>query len=184
MSMNKRTIKSIAALFAVLISLLFYLFNNRFQDTVHSGSSPGTKVIRIHDGDTITIVLNKKTYKVRLIGIDAPELKQKPWGQRAKKQLEKLLNTSGWEVTLEFDVDKKDQYNRLLCYVFTRDGNMLNAQMLSDGYAALYTISPNVKYVEKLRAAQLKAREQKLGIWGNDGLKERPSDYREKHPRN
>ncbi|MCE5194466.1 MAG: thermonuclease family protein [Nitrospiraceae bacterium] len=180
MQVNRKYLKLIT-LFAALILLLGYSSYDRKDAESRSYDTAYKKVLRVSDGDTIKIIFNKKRTSVRLIGIDAPELKQKPWGQRSKKHLQELLKASDWQVRLEFDVDKRDRYDRLLCYVYTKDGDMINAKMLSDGYAVLYTITPNVKYVEQLRDAQLKAREQKLGIWGSDGLTEKPSDYRKKH---
>lgn len=54
-------------------------------------------VTEIHDGDTVSIITSSffgafvKTEKVRLIGIDAPELGQEPWGKRAKNHLKKII---------------------------------------------------------------------------------------------
>lgn len=55
--------------------------------------------------------------------------------------------------------------------------------MLNDGYAVFFTVPPNVKHVGALRDAQSHARERGLGIWGRDGLKATPGDYRKRHPR-
>ncbi len=128
-------------------------------------------------------MIDGKEEKVRLIGIDAPELAQKPWGDKSKKYLESLLSSSGWKVRLDYDVEKTDQYGRLLAYMWTQDNRHVNLLMLENGYAALYTLPPNVKYVEEFRTTQTKAREKKIGIWGANGLKERPRDYRKEHPR-
>ena len=141
------------------------------------------RVIKAHDGDTVSVILNGRKEKVRLIGIDAPEIKQKPWGTRARKHLEKMLIASNRTVILEFDVERRDKYGRLLYYIFTPDRKMLNIQMVKDGYAVLLTIAPNVRHLDEFRKAQHNAREQKLGIWSNSGLKETPSEFRGKNPR-
>lgn len=180
--MHRRYLKT-STLFTILIAILLPSLCI-YDNSLTFGDQGHVRVIKVHDGDTIGVILNGRKEKVRLIGIDAPEIKQRPWGTRARKHLEKMLMASNRKVILEFDVERRDKYGRLLCYVFTRDGKMLNIQMLSDGYAVLYTIPPNVKHVEKLRAAQHEAREQKLGIWGSSGLKETPSEFRKKHPRN
>lgn len=60
---------------------------------------------------------------------------------------------------------------------------MINLLMLKNGYAMLFTFPPNVKYVNEFRAAQREARDGRLGIWSEEGLKERPGDYRRQHPR-
>ncbi|MEN2986567.1 MAG: thermonuclease family protein, partial [Thermodesulfovibrionaceae bacterium] len=145
------------------------------------------KVVSIHDGDTISITIKSflgislKTEKVRLIGIDAPEIEQKPWGIKAKNHLKKLIKESDWLVRLEFDIQHKDRYGRLLAYVWDKNGKMVNYMMVRDGYAVLYTVPPNVKYVNLLINAQRLARQEGKGIWGKDGLKELPSEWRERY---
>jgi micrococcal nuclease len=148
------------------------------------------KVTEIHDGDTITIVKESflgillKTEKVRLIGIDAPELEQEPWGRRAKNHLRKLIRDNNWQVRIELDVQQRDKYGRLLAYVWDKKGNMINYLMIRNGYAMVYTVPPNVKYTELFVQAQQLARKEKRGIWGKNGLPETPSEWRKKNPRN
>ena len=178
--MHRRGLKS-SALFTILIALLLHglcIYGN----SLASGEQRHVRVSRVHDGDTISVVLNSRKEKVRLIGIDAPEIKQRPWGTRAKKHLEKLLMASNRKVVLEFDVERRDKYGRLLCYIFTPDRKMLNIQMVKDGYAVLLTIPPNIKYVNELRMAENEARQHRRGIWNSKGPKESPGDYRKKHP--
>jgi micrococcal nuclease len=55
--------------------------------------------------------------------------------------------------------------------------------MIKGGYALLYTIPPNVKHAEEFSKAQAEARDKRLGIWSEEGLRERPRDYRREHPR-
>jgi len=140
------------------------------------------RVVRVHDGDTVSVVIGQKTEKVRLLGIDAPEMGQRPWGGKAKRHLEELLSRNGWIVSLEFDVRKRDKYGRLLAYLWGKDDRLINLGMVEDGYAVLFTLPPNVKYADELRNGQRLAREKGLGIWGKDGLKEMPLDYKKAHP--
>jgi micrococcal nuclease len=153
-----------------------------------AASAPGArtasaKLVAVHDGDTLSVIVGRKKERVRLIGIDAPELAQRPWGGHAKRHLKDLLGYTGTGLTLEFDVEKRDRYGRLLAYVRTGDNALVNLEMVRDGYAVLYTFPPNVKYVDLLREGQRYAREKGLGIWGRNGLKEMPKDYRREHPR-
>jgi micrococcal nuclease len=141
------------------------------------------RVEKVLDGDTLRVKIGKYSEEIRLIGIDAPEIGQRPWGNRAKKHLESLIAASAWKVVIEYDVEKNDQYGRVLAYLKTGDGKMLNAEMLRHGYAVLFTFPPNVKHVDELIAAQKQAREKMLGIWGGNGLKQMPSEYRKEHPR-
>ncbi|MBI3378107.1 MAG: thermonuclease family protein [Nitrospirae bacterium] len=170
-----------STLFTILIAMLLpglCIYDNSpaFDDQGY------VRVIKVHDGDTVSVILNGRKEKVRLIGMDAPEIKQKPWGTKARKHLEKMLTASNRTVILEFDVERRDKYGRLLCYIFTPDRKMLNIQMVKDGYAVLLTIPPNIKYVDELRMAENEARQHRRGIWNSNGFKESPGDYRKKHP--
>jgi micrococcal nuclease len=146
-------------------------------------------VTEVHDGDTVSIKVKSfagfplKIERVRLIGIDAPELKQDPWGRNAKKHLKKLLSESDWVVNVEFDVDQRDKYGRLLGYLWNRrSGTLINEKMIEDGYAVLYTFPPNVHYADRLIDAQKRAHARGLGIWGNKGLTKYPAQWRKEHP--
>jgi micrococcal nuclease len=153
---------------------------------VQSFASPAlqeARVIAVNDGDTITIVMKDRKYRSRLVGIDAPETGQEPWGKRSREHLRKLLKDLHWNILIETDIQLHDKYNRLLVYVWDADKRLLNEQMLLDGYAVLFTIQPNSRYADRFRKAQGTAREKQFGIWGPDGLKERPLDYKKKHPR-
>lgn len=141
------------------------------------------RVIAVNDGDTVTLRMNGKEYRTRLIGMDAPEMGQEPWGKLARGHLRTLLKDVKWRVTVETDIVKYDKYDRLLAYLRTPGGEMLNERMLRDGYALLFTIQPNSRYVDRLRKAQRAARDEKRGIWGPDGLTESPRDYKKSHPR-
>jgi micrococcal nuclease len=147
------------------------------------------RVIEVNDGDTISIKVNTflgittKIERLRLIGIDAPELKQEPWGRLSKRYLKKLLSESDWVVRVEFDIEKRDKYGRLLGYVWDNRGRLINEKMLEEGYALLYTIPPNVKYTERFILAQKFAQQKRVGIWGKKGLKKSPEQWRIENPR-
>ncbi|ACI21182.1 MULTISPECIES: thermonuclease family protein [Thermodesulfovibrio] len=170
----------------LLVFLLFFIFTSACAKK----ESDYCIVTEVNDGDTLTIVTNSvlgifvRTEKVRLIGIDAPELAQEPWGRKAKNYLKKLVKESDMRVKIELDVQHRDKYGRILAYLWDKNGNMINYMMIRNGYAMVYTIPPNVKYVELFVEAQRLARQEKKGIWGKDGLTEKPSDWRKQHPRN
>jgi micrococcal nuclease len=145
-------------------------------------------VTAIHDGDTISVRVagpiksGQNTDRLRLIGIDAPEMRQGKWGHAAKKRLKNLIGRSSHSVNLELDIEHRDKYGRLLGYIWSSDGSMLNEQMVEEGYAVLYTVPPNVRYSDRFIRAEKKARGKRLGIWGPDGLRQKPSDWRKENP--
>jgi micrococcal nuclease len=122
------------------------------------------KIIRVIDGDTFEI---EGGIKVRMIGIDTPEMKNKNknidcFATEAKKKAEQLL--TGKEVILEKDISETDKYGRLLRYVYI-DGEMINSILVKEGYAKISTFPPDVKHVEVFKAGEESARESKLGLW-------------------
>lgn len=112
-------------------------------------------VTRVIDGDTIEVDYNGTLEKVRLIGVDTPESvhpdssKNTEEGILASDYTKAKLE--GKQVELEFDVQQRDQYGRLLAYVWV-DGLMYNKTLLEDGVANLATYPPNVKYVDEFTA--------------------------------
>ncbi len=167
---------SLIALALILVSLAQQpgFAKNRLQKAL---------VHQVHDGDTITLRFEGKKYRTRLIGIDAPEMKQRPWGRRAKLHLIRIMKRTNWTVYVETDVEQVDKYGRLLAYVFTKKHVLINEKMINDGYAVVFPIEPNTKYSKRFSKAESRARKAKKGIWGQQGLRESPAAWREKHPR-
>lgn len=112
------------------------------------------KVVSIHDGDTITILQDKQQIKVRLFGIDAPELKQ-PYGKKSKQFLANLI---AGEV-VEVDENGKDRYKRTIGTIYV-NGTDINAQMVANGYAWAYR-----NFSKKYTAQESQAKKQRLGLW-------------------
>ncbi|MEO0230580.1 MAG: thermonuclease family protein [candidate division WOR-3 bacterium] len=122
-------------------------------------------VTRVIDGDTIVVLLNGREEKVRLIGIDTPE-RGRPYFEEATKKTAELV--LGKKVRLEKDVSERDKYGRLLRYVYV-GSIFLNAELVRQGYAMVYTYPPDVKYSEYFLKLQQEARIKKRGLWGETG---------------
>lgn len=126
------------------------------------------RVSRVVDGDTFEIMNKGVKEKVRLIGVDTPESVKpgspvEPFGIEASNFTKKLIE--GKMVRLEFDVQERDKYGRLLAYVYLEDGTLLNAKLLEEGLATVMTVPPNVRMADNFIKIQRKAREEKKGIW-------------------
>lgn len=122
-------------------------------------------VQRVIDGDTIVLAGGER---VRYIGIDTPETWHpkkafEEYGQEASEANRRLVE--GKMVRLEYDVQKLDRYQRLLAYVWV-DTTFINAWLVSEGYAKVMTVPPNVKYAGFLVGLQRGARERERGLWG------------------
>lgn len=126
-------------------------------------------VTRIVDGDTIEILNNSEKERIRLIGIDTPETVKpdtpvEPFGKEASDFAKSaLLNKY---VTLEFDEEQRDRYDRLLAYLYI-DGEMFNKTLLEEGLARVSTFPPNIKYVDIFIETEENAKANKIGLWGN-----------------
>ncbi len=131
-------------------------------------------IARVVDGDTVWCVGGRK---VRLLLIDTPELDQGPFGVQARTKLEELLPI-GTETVLEFDVQREDRHGRTLAYVYLPDGRMANEEMARAGYAVALVYPPNVRHVERIRAAVREAQRAKRGLWATPAFACSPRDHR------
>src|SRR3954469_7533878 len=103
---------------------------------------PSCVVKRISDGDTFRCADGRR---VRLIGIDSPETEQEPYGAAARQTLLQRIPLHT-VVRLETDMAPVDRYGRVLAYVWAGP-KLINEAMVRDGWALLYTVPPNVRYV-------------------------------------
>lgn len=127
------------------------------------------KVVWVTDGDTITVRIGPRKEKVRLLGIDAPELKEprKPLRDLAWEARDHALRRlKGRIVTLERDrLDRdRDDYGRLLRYVLLGDGTNFNEEMVREGYARVYRRG-NFALRSRFLAAEEEARRRGIGFW-------------------
>ena len=165
----KRPNQSLSSLIVLIIFFLIFLFALKLQPDYISGKA------NVVDGDTIKI----NGIKIRLSGIDAPELKQRcKWkngeyylcGEFSKSFLD-FIEYEG--VVIKCEYSNKDKYGRILgtCYHGKRD---INSYMVVMGAAVAYK-----RYSKKYLAQEEYAKENKLGIWSGDFI--RPEEWRKKN---
>jgi micrococcal nuclease len=118
----------------------------------------GIKVKEVKDGDTIVLSSGEI---VRYIGIDTPERGDTLFWEATNANKEIL---KGKRITLEYGLDKQDDYGRTLAYVWV-DSLMINAELIKNGLARVYLFSPNLKYKDRLIFLQKQARDKGIGIW-------------------
>jgi len=132
------------------------------------------ELVEVIDGDTIKAIIDDTEEKIRYIGIDSPEMNSnndedpEPWAEEATEFNEKLLEDR--ELFIELDVQERDRYGRILAYVYAKDEGeelMANEVLLRWGYAKLMTVPPNVKYVDRFKEEQKKAKDDEAGMWGD-----------------
>lgn len=133
-------------------------------------STPPLSVSRIIDGDTIDVLLDGNTTRVRLLGINAPESvdPRRPvqcFGKEASAYMYTLLR--GHAVRLDFDPsqDRYDKYGRLLAYVHRDDGLFVNDVMINNGYAYEYTYISPYQFQKEFKQTEQAARAASRGLW-------------------
>ncbi|PIQ76307.1 hypothetical protein COV83_03630, partial [Candidatus Peregrinibacteria bacterium CG11_big_fil_rev_8_21_14_0_20_49_14] len=164
-----------------------------YRPPVLQGERVPARVVSVVDGDTIDIVLtdiehldripgalkrkwigvqnaNNPSIRVRLIGIDTPETvhPSKPvqqFGKEASDFTKALLE--GKNITLEFDTELFDKYERVLAYVYTEDDKSVQAELLRHGLAYAYLRFPFARSGE-YSAYENEARSAKLGLWSSE----------------
>src|SRR4051812_45107727 len=128
--------------------------------------SDAVLVRRVVDGDTIDVAT---IGRVRLLGIDAPEIGRgydtsAPFGREARQRLTSLV-LHRW-VRLEQEGQRLDAYNRHLAYVLTEDGQFVNALLVRDGLARVSARVPLTRLAE-LKRAEADAQAFRRGMWGS-----------------
>lgn len=122
---------------------------------------PEVVVLSVTDGDTLRVAVDGVSEPVRLIGINAPE-DDECLAAEAAQRLAELVDTG--PIRLESDVSDRDQYERLLRYVYAGD-LFVNEQLVAEGLALARRYEPDTALAEVLEAAQARALEAGVGMW-------------------
>jgi|GEM_PF-421048 len=130
-------------------------------------------VTKVVDGDTIDVKFEDGTVeRVRLIGVDTPESVHPDADRNSQEGMvtsdytkAELLNKT---VMLEFDVGERDQYGRILAYVYV-NSLMYNVKLAMEGYAQQMTYQPNVRWESLFKYQVQDARAHDRGLWAFDG---------------
>ncbi len=127
-------------------------------------------VAGVIDGDTILVDDAGTATTVRLLGIDTtetvdPDLPVQCFGPEASARADRLL--TGQQVWLETDPSQAtvDTYGRTLAYVWLSDDQLVNLQLIEEGYAREYTYDQPYRYQDTFQAAEAKAIVDALGLW-------------------
>ncbi|MFM7205177.1 MAG: thermonuclease family protein [Planctomycetaceae bacterium] len=134
---------------------------------------PAWRVDAVNDGDTVTCTDQEgRQVRVRLVGIDAPELDQ-PMGRESRSALRGKL--AGGIVRVEGAA--RDQHGRLLGTLHVGDRN-LNREMVAEGWAWAFS---GFAEDADLAAAEAAARQARRGLWA-DPRPQPPREWRDAHP--
>jgi len=155
----KPTTNIIILLIILIIISLAILFKPQSEKLTEPSSLQEPFIVtKVIDGDTVHI----NGESVRLICIDTPERGEEGY-QEATEFLESLILNK--EVKLEEDITKRDKYNRLLYYIFTKDGKFVNEIMVKEGYAEAYPYYPDTRLCPQIQEAERQAKLTGKNIW-------------------
>lgn len=156
---------------SIILSILLNitLLNNQTINSQNLELVPENKVVKVVDGDTIDVLVNKKITRVRLIGINTPETLDprkeiECFGPEASDKLKETLEGKIIELKNDPTQDSEDKYGRQLRYVFL-NGENINQKMVSEGYAFEYTYKKPYQLQKEFRNSEIKAKENSLGLW-------------------
>lgn len=162
---------------ALILSAFFVLFfiapftNLTYADVCSSDNVTSefeaAKVKWVYDGDTL--LLSDKR-KIRIIGIDTPEVKHhrqsaEAYGSKAREALRELLKKHNYRVLLKYGKEKHDRYKRVLAHVFLPDKTNISSWLLERGFAKTLSIPPNLDLADCYKQSERVAQRQSLKIW-------------------
>lgn len=135
------------------------------------------RVSHVYDGDTLTLSDGRK---VRLIGVNAPELAQRgkksggyradqPYAQQAKQAVHDFVKKSS-SLKMSLGADSKDRYGRWLGHLFNQADESLEHELLQRGLAYHVAIPPNLSLADCFSRAEQEARDARRGVWSDSGI--------------
>ncbi|MDX1964099.1 MAG: thermonuclease family protein [Pirellulales bacterium] len=158
------------------------LENSREKPAVDQPAGESYQVIRVADGDTLTVRDSRnREIRVRLIGVDAPEIdhpdqniRAEPGGYEAKIFTTRAVQKQRIRLVFDEGYEREDRYGRWLCYAYYQEGateKFLNVELVRAGWASVYDDRRRFPYsaaiYRQLKAAQSEAQSARRGIYGN-----------------
>ncbi len=137
------------------------------------------KVSRVLNGQTIEAILSgtDRPQKIRTIGIEAPDLRQSPWGEAAKQKLQKLIQSRDRTIELEINDLQPDRFERIWAHVW-HNKTLVSETLVKEGYVLADTNYAD-KYARRLNYAQEYARLMGMGLWQSDRpMRLTPKEFR------
>jgi len=129
------------------------------------------KIQRVVSGQTLDVIIQNQSYRVRLIGLEVPD-NPPELSQKAEEKLTALLTDNGQiplnsiTVFLETNLQEKDSFDRIFAYVWY-DQKLLNQKIIENGSAIALLTYTDGRYDTKLTNAQNYARIMEKGLWSN-----------------
>jgi len=167
----------IGGLAVAVVAISYFLHEPKAPPSATAkGAELVCTVKSVYDGDTLTASCPAGEVKVRVFGIDAPEMKQEPWGANSRDALRSLLPRRD---SVQLRVQDRDRYGRTVAQVFVGERDV-GLEMVRQGRAVMYEqYNDSPAY----RQAQAEARQARRGIWEKPGGQQDPATWRRLNPR-
>ncbi|KAB2936532.1 MAG: thermonuclease family protein [Candidatus Contendobacter sp.] len=167
----------IGGLAVAVVAISYFLHEPKAPPSATAkGAELVCTVKSVYDGDTLTASCPAGEVKVRVFGIDAPEMKQEPWGDRSREAFRGLLPRRD---PVRLRVIDQDRYGRVVAQVFAGERDT-GLEMVRQGRAVMYEqYNDSPAY----RQAQAEAQQARRGIWEKPGGQQDPATWRRLNPR-
>ena len=172
---RKRRKKSAPLLIAVLTIAVFALTHYLGEGDSDAplppkGAELSCAISNVYDGDTVTANCAEGKLKIRVWGIDAPEMGQKPWGPESRDAMRELTPSS----KVRIEVVDTDRYGRVVARLFDNSKD-LGLALVRQGRAIVYERYNKSK---DYKNAEAQAKREKLGVWSKRGAQQNPEQWR------
>lgn len=159
-----------AKIIIILIAVLSTFFYTKYKANIPL-EADSVMLSKCTDGDTAHFMIDGKDKTVRFLAIDTPETVKpntpvQPYGKEASNRTCSLLKQAD-TIRLEYESEKTDKYGRLLAWVFV-DDQLLQLDLIENGYAKVAYIYGDYKYTDILQQAESKAKKNKVGLWSEE----------------
>ena len=122
------------------------------------------KVLSITDGDTFKVRLRGEKKTIRIACIDAPEMSEDPWGQKAKDALTGMLRVGSKVNLMEHDTDR---YGRTVAEVYKGRDKNIGLTLVKKGFAEVYDKYAYQCDEDELTKFERKAQRKEKGMWSD-----------------
>lgn len=142
---------------------------------------PAHRVKGVSDGDTIRVVVKGRSERVRLIGIDTPELGRDGAADQchaaaARRQMQQLVQGTRVHLVRDSTQSNRDTYGRLLRYVYTvKSRKDVGKALITRGSGREFTFRNSYRHRSAYRSAERSARNAGRGLWGSCGTTAAPA---------
>ncbi len=167
--------KRLGILMAIVFACLSIYRGLAMQQQSSANQTPTAlgeyRVSKVVDGDTIEVSMDGRLQKVRLIGMDTPEVVDprkavQCFGREASAEAKRRLSDKVIRLEYDVQVGEQDKYGRRLAYVYLPDGSNYAEGMIRDGFAKEYTYQGQVyKYQVNFNQAEAEAEQTARGLW-------------------